>query len=97
MSKLILSEYSLDEIVNAIKKVIDESNLAFQYIPEIQNNQEAVFLTRKETAELCRVNSMSTLWNWKQKGLLIPSSKAGIKPLYLKTDVLNFLKRRDSG
>jgi len=97
MSKLILSAYSLEEIVNAIKKVIDESNLALQHIPEIQKNQEVEYLTRKETAEFCRVNSMSTLWNWKQKGLLIPSSKAGIKPLYLKTDVLNFLKRRDSG
>lgn len=52
------------------------------------------FLTRRETADLCNVKSLSTLWNWEKQGLLIPKMKAGRKPLYLRQDVINFLNTK---
>lgn len=55
------------------------------------------FLTREETAELCKIKSLSTLWNWKKQGLLAPSSRAGRKPLYKYEDVIEFLEGRKTG
>lgn len=52
---------------------------------------EKLYLTKKEVMEFCGVTSPSTLWNWKEQGLLVPRARAGRKPLYLREDVLNFL------
>jgi len=54
---------------------------------------EKKFLTRKETMELCRITSPTSLFNWKQAGKLVPKAKAGRKPLYLRQDVIDFLYR----
>lgn len=52
---------------------------------------EKLYLTKKEVMELCGIKSKTTLWNWKEKGLLVPRAKAGRKPLYLRSDVIDFL------
>ena len=49
------------------------------------------FLTRQEVAELCGNVSLTTLHNWRQKGVLVPTKKAGRKPLYDREDVYKFL------
>lgn len=57
---------------------------------------EKLYLTIEETMELCRIKSPSTLWNWKQQGLLVPKARAGRTPLYLREDVLNFLNGKEA-
>lgn len=54
-------------------------------------------LTSKEVAEICKVKSMSTLWYWRKQGLLVPTSRAGRKPLYKHQDVIKFLEGRNGG
>lgn len=56
---------------------------------------EKLYLTSKETMDLCGITSPSTLWNWRTKGMLIPEGRAGRKPLYLRQDVINFLKGKE--
>lgn len=62
------------------------------------SKSEKEYLTREEVASLCKIKSLSTLWSWRKNELLVPTSKAGRKPLYLKSDVLQFLntKKGDS-
>ena len=64
--------------------------------PEIEAKDNK-YLTREEVAALCKVKSLSTLWNWKKNGLLLPKAKAGRKPLYLKSEVINFLEQKKGG
>ena len=43
--------------------------------------------------EVCKLTSKSraTIWQWNKKGILKPIGKSGKNPLYLKSDVLDFL------
>ena len=54
-------------------------------------------LTAKEVAKICKVKSLSTLWYWRKQGLLVPTSRAGRKPLYKHQDVTEFLEGRNGG
>ena len=98
MDKIILTTISIDELINAISnKVSDIINKNGERKITTQNTEINDFLTRTETAELCRIKSLTTLWNWEQNGKLVPKIKAGKKPLYIRQDVIDFLERRDSG
>ena len=98
MDKIVLTSINLEELVNAISyKVSSLINIKENRIVSINSSIENDFLTRIETAELCKVKSLTTLWNWEQSGKLVPKMKAGKKPLYIKQDVIDFLIRRDSG
>ncbi|AZI66541.1 DNA-binding protein [Kaistella daneshvariae] len=47
--------------------------------------------------EVCKLTRKSrvTIWNWNKKGLLKPIGKSGKNPLYLKSDVMEFLYNAD--
>ncbi|MCB0463364.1 MAG: helix-turn-helix domain-containing protein [Flavobacteriaceae bacterium] len=57
-----------------------------------QLSRKKDYLTIAEVAEMCGIKSKSTLFNWKKKGKLMPTKKAGRKPLYKRTDVERFLE-----
>lgn len=72
----------------------DEHNLPiFNYIDKkfedlkkfYQLKEPATYLSRKETADLLKVD-LSTLWNWHQKKILIPKG-IGKRVLYDRKDV----------
>ena len=84
---------SPDEVEELIKALEYNKRLN----KNLQNQSSKEFLTRKEVAELCKVKSLSTLWYWKQKGILVPTANAGRKPLYKHSDVIDFLKNKEGG
>ncbi len=99
MSQVILTSINLDELVqlltNEIKDLLQKKNeVVFKQV--FNNEQKNDNLTRKEVAEICKVTSLTTLWNWEQKGKLVPKKKAGKKPLYLRQDVEDFLNNKRS-
>ncbi|MCK0134912.1 helix-turn-helix domain-containing protein [Arenibacter sp. S6351L] len=96
MNKMILSQYSVDELTDSItEKLLMKYNeqKSFQTPP----NSKKEFLTREEVAEMCNVKALSTLWNWSKQGILVPMAKAGRKPLYRYEDVINFLNGKKGG
>jgi len=98
MKRVIFTPISIEELANEIAKILINSiNQKNEEISINSSNKEAEFLTRKETMELCKIKSLTTLWNWEQNGKLVPKMKAGRKPLYIRQDVIEFLKRRESG
>ena len=90
MNKLIFSQISVEELAEIMKEKLNE---ALREAQSSKDNKETnkKYLTRQEVAKMCGVRSMSTLWNWKQKGLLEPCTSAGRKPLYKYEDVMEFL------
>ncbi|WBX70868.1 hypothetical protein [Tenacibaculum retecalamus] len=96
MEKIILSTLSIEELTEKLTQKIyalirseSKSNL----IPIKKEEKE--ILTREETAKLCNIKSLTTLWNWEQDGRLIPTMRAGKKPLYLRQDIMNFLNKKE--
>lgn len=100
MKDLALLSFTLDELTEALgKKMIDlfkNDGFLLATSKENEKEKEKEFLTRRETANICNVKSLATLWNWEQKGDLVPCAKAGRKPLYLSSDVKNFLYRKEA-
>jgi predicted DNA-binding transcriptional regulator AlpA len=93
MEKITIYQLDLDELSNAVaKKVLERINQSI-----FHSQEEEKYLSRKEVASLCNVKSLSTLWSWNKKGLLVPKSKAGRKPLYRKSDVIQFLNNKKGG
>lgn len=100
MNRVILTSIDLDELVQILTTNIEDIILKKKevVIKQVVNaEQKSEYLTRKEVAEICKVTSLTTLWNWEQKGKLVPKRKAGKKPLYLRQDVENFLKGNNLG
>jgi len=95
MKQIFLTSIGKDELVQIFTVVIEDAIKRHN-----KTEQEKVVikeelgdnLTRKEVLALCKIKSLATLWNWKQKGKLVPKKKAGKKPLYLRQDVEDFLK-----
>ena len=83
MKQIQLVGTTLEEHYNYIFKYIDKKfeNLEKNYHPK----EPTTYLSRKETADLLKVN-LSTLWNWQQKKILIPKG-IGKKVLYDRKDV----------
>ncbi|MDB0602200.1 helix-turn-helix domain-containing protein [Tenacibaculum maritimum] len=98
MNKIILSSINKEELVQMLTGAIEE---ILQNKKEKEDQRIVVskklgnYLTIKEVLEICKVKSKSTLWNWQQKGKLIPKKKSGRKPLYLKQDVEDFLNIKE--
>lgn len=80
-----------EEIQLLNQKVEKLLSLIYNFKP---NQKE--FLTRQEVAKMCNIKSLATLWNWEQKGKLVPTLNAGKKPLYKREDVINFLKNKST-
>lgn len=98
MDKVILSTLSIEELTELLTQKIyallkGESNSK----PIQEKRKEKEILTREETAKLCKVKSLTTLWNWERAGKLAPTMRAGKKPLYLRQDVMNFLNNKEGG
>lgn len=92
MEEILFAPLSKDKLVNEIAARVVE--LLKQDVVPKTKEEDQEFLTREEVAKMCKVKSLSTLWCWQRQNLLKPSSKAGRKPLYLKKDVINFLRGR---
>lgn len=94
MDKVILTSYTIEELASIL---IEKLSPIYNRTVETHSNDwftdDKKYLTPKETAKLCNISSLSTLWNWKKKGLLIPIASAGKNPRYLRQDVLDFLTR----
>jgi len=73
-------ELKMDKLTDLLKK---------------QFSKRKDYLTISEVAEMCGIKSKSTLFNWKRKGKLMPTKKAGRKPLYKRTDVERFLESQN--
>jgi hypothetical protein len=84
MDKIVFTSISIEELANILAdkiSIINNQALTSVYYSKEVEVEKTEYLTREETAKLCKINSLSTLWNWKQKGKLIPLQKAGRKPL----------------
>lgn len=100
MKQVVLTSIDLNELVQLITNNIENIilNKNETVIKEvIVTEPKSEYLTRKEVAEMCKVSSLTTLWNWEQKGKLVPKRKSGKKPLYLRVDVEEFLKGNFNG
>lgn len=95
MNRVILTSIDLDELVQLLTTNIEDIILKKKEVvikQVVNTEQKSEYLTRKEVAEICKVTSLTTLWNWEQKGKLVPKRKSGKKPLYFRNDVEEFLK-----
>ena len=71
------------DVVNALK----------QSVLKNPDNNDEIFLTRQETANLLSI-SLVTLWDWTKKDI-IPAYRIGYKIRYKKSDVLNSLSKKN--
>lgn len=60
---------------------------------DVTDNHEHLLIP--EVCKLAR-KSRVTIWNWNKKGILKPIGKSGKNPIYLKSDVLNFLYEKQN-
>ncbi len=98
MEKIILSTLSIEELTEKLtQKIFTLINSKSQSNSISEKREEKKILTREETAKLCNVKSLTTLWNWEQDGRLVPAMRAGKKPLYLREDVMSFLSNKGGG
>lgn len=88
ISKEELSNFIAAKVLEGIKHLTSHNE---------QRGNSPNLLTSKEVAKICKVKSLSTLWYWRKQGLLVPTSRAGRKPLYKYQDVLDFLEGRKGG
>ena len=94
MKGAFLTGISTEELAEKVaRKVLDK----IWKKSKANSSKKPDFLTAQETANLCKIKSLSTLWNWKRQGLLVPTSRAGRKPLYKYEDVIAFLEGRKTG
>lgn len=93
MYKVLFTDLSLDELSTAISEKL-LAKLSKQVFSTSFKEEKKEFLTANEVAEMCKVKSLSTLWQWRNQGLLIPTARAGRKPLYKYDDVVNFLYKK---
>jgi len=94
MKQMVLTSIDLNELVQLITNniediILNKKDIIVNQFSSAEKKSE--YLTRKEVAEICKVSSMTTLWNWEQKGKLVPQRRAGKFPLYLRQDVETFL------
>ena len=92
MNNIALLSFTLEELSESVARILvdfnkKESTLKVNSIEK----KEKLYLSSREVAEMCNIKSKTTLWNWKKKGILIPRASAGRKPMYLRSDVLDFL------
>lgn len=82
-------EISFDNMPQAIAKVYDEVFLIRNQLADLKNNFEPVkpteLLTVQECAKMLKVDR-STLWNWQQKGTLVPYG-IGARNYYRRSDI----------
>jgi excisionase family DNA binding protein len=81
------AEHFRSEIVKDVVKALKLSGL------KSPDNNDEIFLTRKETAQFLSI-SLVTLWDWTRKDV-IPGFKIGSKIRYKKSDVLNSLSKKN--
>ncbi len=97
MNQVILTSIDLNELVKVLTSKIEDIILKKKEVETkevVNTEQKSENLTRKEVAEMCKVTSLTTLWNWEHKGKLIPKRKAGRRPLYKYQDVIDFLENK---
>lgn len=68
-----------EEILKGIKTQLKEFASLFKATPQEE------YLTREETAKLLKVD-LSTLWHWKNKGILVPYGLSN-RVYYKRSDV----------
>ncbi len=81
------AQHYKSEIVNDVVNALKKSGMKFP------DNNDEIFLTRQETANLLSV-SLVTLWDYTRKDI-IPAFRIGNKIRYKKTDVLNSMSKRN--
>ncbi|TWO34709.1 hypothetical protein E1J38_002295 [Seonamhaeicola sediminis] len=94
MNQVLLTSIPVDELVQIFTVIIEEAIIKHNKTEKNKIILEDKFgdhLTKKEVLEVCKIKSPTTLWNWEQKGKLVPKRRAGKKPLYLRQDVEDFL------
>lgn len=94
MTKEILEMMTKLIVTDSDKKAEDKMNLILLKLESIVNTTSNI--TSEEHLmidEVCKLTrkSRATIWQWNKKGILKPIAKSGKNPLYLKSDVLDFL------
>ncbi|MEC3905535.1 hypothetical protein VOI54_00745 [Tamlana sp. 2201CG12-4] len=86
----VLQEEPIESKIRRLESELQNLNLKID-----KNQSTKEYLTREETAKLCGVKSLTTLHNWKVKGILVPTGKAGRKPLYKRLDVIDYIEQKE--
>ncbi len=89
MRQITLQEISITELTEIISKAVKKEINNLQKAPEQGTNDT---LTRKELREFLGVCDC-TLWKYLKKGL--PVYQVGRRQLFKKSEVLNFMKRKN--
>lgn len=94
MTKEILEMMTKLIVIDSDKRAEDKMNLILSKLDSICNtsstNNSEEHLMIDEVCKLTR-KSRVTIWQWNKKGILRPIGNSGKNPLYLKSDVLDFL------
>lgn len=96
MKDTVFTGITKEELSNFIAAKVLEGIKTLSFLNE-QSGNSPELLAAKEVAKICKVKSLSTLWYWRKQGLLVPTSRAGRKPLYRHQDVIEFLEGRNGG
>lgn len=100
MNQIILNSIGKDELVQIFSLVIEDALKKHNKTEQkklVHKDKLGDYLTKKEVLKVCKIKSPTTLWNWEQKGKLVPKRKAGRKPLYKYQDVIDFLENKKGG
>lgn len=95
------NKYFITQLLKAAENMPDENNLENKWdqilnrLSEIESYQKSPDNTNEHLLidDVCRLTRKSrvTVWTWRKNKLLLPVGMSGRSPLYLKSDVLNFL------
>lgn len=88
MEALQIITYTPQQFEEIISKTVNE--ILEKYLKSFQPTQPEEYLTRKDVAQLLKVD-LSTIANWNKSGKLKPLGIGG-RVYYLKSDVINSLQ-----
>ncbi|WP_339660019.1 helix-turn-helix domain-containing protein [Croceibacter atlanticus] len=86
-----IQEITVDELAD---KVADKLLVKIEdYLKELHQQGNDIYLTRVETADFLKIN-LSTLWNWTNKGKIV-SYGIGNRRYYNKKEIIDILKKNE--
>lgn len=94
MTKEILEMITKHIVADSNKKSEDKIDLILSKLESMGNTESGQKSDEHLLIdEVCRLTRKSrvTIWQWNKKGILKPIGKSGKNPLYLKSEVLDFL------
>ncbi len=93
MAKLLVAESSENDTDEKMSIILSKLESIEKVSSNVQKDEEHLLID-----EVCKLTRKSrvTIWKWSKNGLLKPIGKSGKNPIYLKSDVLNFIYKENT-